>query len=405
MTHSTILAEVAKPPTIISSSDLTQDPATLGLEFEEKRKEVDEARRVRKEKADFVAAEIIGVQPQEQFFYGPFWRLCDYNNKQMFCVKRRTDPKARETNTESQWTCVRCSANSYALQGRYDAESMREARLVMGARIRVALRESRVDEINIREDITRWLMTLADSMIGNKCYRRGEAFMRAASHFGEARLPPSMAEELCRSKKMRQVNVTLERAYNEVTGNVEEYFRMRKDFGNVAYAEYFKQLLSTRGNRDKLMNDMFQWCTATAEKCGDVMEMWLGVLDICAMVFPQLNILAGAGCTDQTHVESIYNGLERSFLSFLGSTTYATTPNDKRKGGRDINPDEMERYHINEFLSRVDRSLVSMITKQEINNVRSVYEPQDVDMGEEKDEAAGVPGIVRKACQMGKVDQ
>lgn len=100
--NSNILAEVAKPPFIIQSPILTQDPATLVLEFEQKRKEADEARKVRAEKAAFVAPEIIDLQPQEQFCYGPFWRLCDYRNTKMFCIKCRTDEVARMTNTECQ---------------------------------------------------------------------------------------------------------------------------------------------------------------------------------------------------------------------------------------------------------------------------------------------------------------
>lgn len=107
----------------------------------------------------------------------------------------------------------------------------------MGARIRVALVDSGMDQLNIRNDIAKWLITFADSMIGDKCYSRGEALMKAVSHFGEVRIPPSMAEELCGSKKMRQVNVTLERVYNESTGEIEECFRIGKDFGNVAYMQ------------------------------------------------------------------------------------------------------------------------------------------------------------------------
>lgn len=355
-----ILSEIALPPIILQDTTHTQEPAELLKEFERKKKEAEEARTHRKEKADFVDSQVVNVQPDEQFFYGPFWRLCDYSNDKIFCVKCRTDERARATNTENQCTCIHCSANSYAPQSRYNVESQREARLEMGARIKIALKESMMDQINIKEDITGWLVTLADCMIGNKSYQKGEKFMKAVSHFGEVRIPPHMAEELCNSGKMRRCNIIIEKLYNDATDETESYFRIGKDFGNVAYPDYVKRLFASRGDLDSMMSRIFEWSKASAEKLGDVMEMWLGVLDTAAMTYPQLQILSTCGCKEQTEVWSILNGLERAFPSFMGTAVYTTTPNDKRRGSWNIYPDERERFMISTILKSVDRYAMSM---------------------------------------------
>lgn len=169
--------------------------------------------------------------------YGPFWRRCGYSNETIFCMRCRHDPASRLTNTEYQWTCIRCRANSSACQMTYSVESNRQSRLEMGARIAVALKESGMNLLSIKDDVTRWLIWLADRMVGNKMYEFGERLMKASSHMGEIRIPPHMAEELRKGGKMRQIYVNIERSYSSITNEVEEYFLLGKDFGNVAYKE------------------------------------------------------------------------------------------------------------------------------------------------------------------------
>lgn len=137
----------------------------------------------------------------------------------------------------------------------------------MGARLKNFFEETGMLLLDIRENLMEWLITLAEVTIGNKGNARGERIMKAASHHGEIRLPIHLAEELCNGKKMRRVAVTLERNYNNVAQVTEEYLRIGKDFGNVAYSSYVRKLIqhhakSINSSFDDLMNRIFGYATA-----------------------------------------------------------------------------------------------------------------------------------------------
>lgn len=254
----TLLYEISKVPGSLTAYNPTQDPSDPAREFEERKRMAEQARVERVEKASYVESEVVPTEPEEQYFYGPFWRKCDYTDNNLFCPSCQTDAIARQTNTQYQWNCIRRSADSYAPQQRYSVEDCREARLELAARINAGIHQTGMGLMNLRSDTTKWLVALADRLIGNKCYIYGERLMKAVSHVGEVRLPSEMAEELCKSRKMRQVNVTMERSYNTITDETEEFFRIGKDFGNVAYKSYVMHLLATQGNLNESKRQLQQ---------------------------------------------------------------------------------------------------------------------------------------------------
>ena len=50
--------------------------------------------------------------------------------------------------------------------------------------------------------------------------------------------------------------------------------RVSKDYGNVFYKDYLKMVLG------KDFADVMGYLDVAAEKCGDVVEMWLDMLDL-----------------------------------------------------------------------------------------------------------------------------
>lgn len=123
---STDLAEIAVIPKVFAVGAPEQVRGDPMADFAKRREEVEKAREGSKPKPSFVEAEVISVIPREEYFYGVFWGLCDYSNEHLFCEKCRSAPELRTRNTDYQWSCIRCSANSYAAQNRYSVEDMRE---------------------------------------------------------------------------------------------------------------------------------------------------------------------------------------------------------------------------------------------------------------------------------------
>ena len=71
-----------------------------------------------------------------------------------------------------------------------------------------------------------------------------------------------------------------ERIYDRGPGKWILAFRVTKDCGNVAYKDFFEQV-AVPGLKER--NEIFAFTRATAEKVGDIIEFWLGVLDIASM--------------------------------------------------------------------------------------------------------------------------
>ena len=64
------------------------------------------------------------------------------------------------------------------------------------------------------------------------------------------------------------------------SGEVIQVFRVNRDCGNVAYKDFLEQVAVPDPNK---LNEIFAHTGMTAEKARDVIEFWLGALDIAAM--------------------------------------------------------------------------------------------------------------------------
>ena len=72
-------------------------------------------------------------------------------------------------------------------------------------------------------------------------------------------------------------------------------------------------------------------------KCGDVVEMWLGMLDLANMTKSQITFME-----TKADPGELLAGLEASINIFHGTTRSTTTPNTKRGGSRVTEPTNYE---------------------------------------------------------------
>ena len=104
-------------------------------------------------------------------------------------------------------------------------------------------------------------------------------------------------------------------------------FRVTKDCGNVAYKDFFEQVAVPELQQ---RNEIFAFSRASAEKVGDIIEFWLGVLDVASMARGVVDVFG-----TQIDPTEYLNGLEKALTAF-GSTARTTfTTNDKRRGSFD----------------------------------------------------------------------
>jgi len=93
-----------------------------------------------------------------------------------------------------------------------------------------------------------------------------------------------------------------------------------KDYGNVFYnKDYFKMVLGRE------FDEIMDYADVAAEKCGDVVEMWLGMLDIANMTKEHITFM-------ETRADpgELLAGLEASINIFHGTTRSSSTSNTKR---------------------------------------------------------------------------
>ena len=88
------------------------------------------------------------------------------------------------------------------------------------------------------------------------------------------------------------------------TGKMIQVFRVNKDCGNVACKDFLEQVAVPDPAK---LNEIFAHTSMTAEKAGDVIEFWLGALDIAAMAHGTVDILP-----PHVNPAEYYNGLERA---------------------------------------------------------------------------------------------
>ena len=91
--------------------------------------------------------------------------------------------------------------------------------------------------------------------------------------------------------------------------------------------------------------DVMGYLDVAAEKCGHVVEMWLGMLDLANMTKSQITFME-----TKADPGELLAGLEGSLNIFHGTTRSTTTPTTKRGGSRITEPMNHEEAVVNSIL-------------------------------------------------------
>ena len=164
--------------------------------------------------------------------------------------------------------------------------------------------------LKITTNFKDWMVNAAATFVANLGMPYGEKLMKAVSHMAGVRIPEHQAREILKTGRGKQVMV--HRTEVREPGNQRPVYayRLTKDCGNVAYKDFLMKVI----NSDEKMNEIFGPTEATAEKAGDVIELWLGLLDVAAMTKGVVNIF-----DDEVNPTEYLNGLEAT-VRFFGKT-------------------------------------------------------------------------------------
>ena len=193
-------------------------------------------------------------------------------------------------------------------------------------------------------------------MVGNKRCDHGEILLKTLSHFGTVRVPRDRVKQTFAGKCGRQYTVIREEfRLDDGDGGHDRYaYRVSKDYGNVFYKDYLKMVLGSD------FADIMDYSDIAAEKCGDVVEMWLGLTK------SQITIMEAKADPGELLV-----GLEASISIFHGTTRSTSTSNTKRNSTRNTEPTNYESYMVNKILwdtpMRHNLSSVCLIEEKEID--------------------------------------
>jgi hypothetical protein len=141
-------------------------------------------------------------------------------------------------------TCINCSANT---QDHYRKSAptlgARKSVLVLAARLKVAFKRCGLDKLDISKGFQKWLVFAASSVISNAHLKYGEELMKSLSHMGGVRVPPNQAKEIFKNGRGKQFSVYRERIFDKGSRKWILAFRVTKDCGNVAYKDFFEQVV------------------------------------------------------------------------------------------------------------------------------------------------------------------
>ena len=210
--------------------------------------------------------------------------------------------------------------------------------------------------------------------------------MKSLSHMGGVRIPYNQAKEIFKNGRGKQFSIYRERIYDKGPGKWILAFRVTKDCGNVAYKDFFEQV-AVPGLKER--NEIFAFTRATAEKVGDIIEFWLGVLDIASMAKGVIDVF-----DDHIDPTEFLNGLEKALTAFGSMARTTFTTNDKRRGSFDCTLQTPEAGEVMtiidtipdyESLSNFD-CMTAWEKQQVIEKFRKKYNiADDVDMDDDAD--------------------
>ena len=239
------------------------------------------------EKAPWIEATVRSILPEPSADMHDMWFYVDHGRDEMIiCPKHYNGNEDEAMPTDFMRynhgfgkECIVCRANEtmkdYHL---WPPEYQRKTIIKTAARTRAffnILSENFTPATDPQKDFVRFLKDVTKAMVGNKGCEHGEILMKALSHFGMVRVPRDRVKQIFTGKRGRQYGVIREEfTLDDGTETHERFaYRVTKDYGNVFYKDYLKMVLG-----DDFM-EVMGYADATAEKCGDVVEMWLGMLD------------------------------------------------------------------------------------------------------------------------------
>ena len=145
--------------------------------------------------------------------------------------------------------------------------------------------------------------------------------------------------------------------------------------------------------------DIMDYDDIAAEKCGYVVEMWLGMLDIANMAKSQIQFMETRADPGELLV-----GLEAPLNIFHGTTRSTTTSNTKRNSSRMTEPTNYEEVMVNQILYDTpmwhNLNSVCLIEDEEIDIIAANYKRSMSKEGDEDIEQSGQgTGIGSSAAQ------
>ena len=288
--------------------------------------------------------------------------------------------------------CINCSANT---QDHYKRSAptleARKSVLLLAARLKVAFEDLGVDIVDINQGFQTWLTFTASSLISNASLAYGEHLMKSLSHMGGVRISKRQALEIFRNGRGKQFSIYRERVFDEVAKKWLLIYRVTKDCGNVAYKDFFEKVAVPEV---KERNEIFGFSRASAEKTGDIIEFWLGVLDVANMAKGVVDVFNAS-----VDPAEYLNGLEKALAQFTSTSRTTSTINDKRRGSFDCTLQTAEAERVMKIIHAIPgyESLANFccLTEWEKDQVFSHYRRKnnitgdDASMGADADAKPG----------------
>ena len=327
------------------------------------------------------------LEPEESF--NCYWFPVFPDSVDFLCEHCRaaTTMDAIEIAQYKPASCINCSANT---QDHYRKSAptlgARKSVLLLAAALKVAFKNCGLDKLDISKDFQKWLVFAAASVISNKNLKYGEELMKSLSHMGGVRIPYNQAREIFKNGRGKQFSIYRERIYDRGPGKWILAFRVTKDCGNVAYKDFFEQV-AVPGLKER--NEIFAFTRATAEKVGDIIEFWLGVLDIASMAKGVIDVF-------DNHIDptEFLNGLEKALTAFGSMARTTFTTNDNRRGSFDCTLQTPEAGEVMTIIDTIPDyeslpnfdCMTAWEKQQVIEKFRKKYNiADDVDMDDDAD--------------------
>lgn len=241
-----------------------------------------------------------------------YWFPIDVNrDAEMLCDNCRATAgtDAMYSVQKDPRVCINCSANNQTQDSRVSPElKEQQALMILAMRIKAALDFSGMSHMHINENFKDWMVNVAATFVANHSLPYGEKLMKAISHMGGVRIPAHQAREIFKNGHGKQVTVIQTEFPDPESGCTVYAYRLTKDCGNVAYSDFLHKVIDDSSK----MNEIFGPTMATAEKAGDVIEFWLGLLDVASMTKGVVDIFEdNINPTESMALKLRYNSLGR----------------------------------------------------------------------------------------------